>query len=133
MQYNGLVHGSQAIKPSFIEENGDSIYLRINIEQIEIADGSDVRKEWQYDETVLTRLEYQSILQGRLIGAEWTDALRTLERTRLYRDADDMISKYSTDAVNESKKQEWIDYKAAVRATQDAEGYPQTVVYPEQP
>lgn len=136
MRFNAAVHGTQPVKPSFVEENGDHVYLRTNIERVTVKsdrEGEEDRQEWQYDETVLNRTEYQSIIQGRLMSGEWTDALRTAERMQRYREADDMLSKYSTDAVDKTKYSAWKDYKAAVRATQDAAGYPQQVEYPDLP
>lgn len=136
MIYNAAVHGTQAVKPPFAEENGDRVYLRTDIVRVTVKsdrEGEEDREEWQYNETVLTRLEYQNILQGRLMSGEWTDALRTAERSQRYREADDMIAKYSTDSVDADMKQKWISYKAAVRATQDAAGYPKTVGYPDLP
>lgn len=136
MIYHATVHGTQSVKPPFAEENGDHVYLRMNIERVTVKgdrEGEEDRQEWRYNETVLTRLEYQNILQGRLMSGEWTDALRTAERSQRYREADDMIAKYSTDATDAAMKKKWIEYKAAVRATQDAAGYPTQVTYPDLP
>lgn len=136
MIYHAAVHGTQPVKPPFAEENGDHVYLRTNIERVTVKsdrEGEEDCQEWQYDETVLTRLEYQNVLQGRLMNGEWTDALRTAERSQRYREADDMLSKYSTDAADKAKYDAWKGYKAAVRATQDAAGYPQQVTYPDLP
>lgn len=133
MKTNKQVHGTQDRKPSFYEENGDTVYLRTNIARTTVKDDSGERAEWVYDEDVLSRTEFQSMQQGRLMDGEWDDALRRAERMLLYRNADDMISKYSTDAVDDAMKQKWIDYKAAVRATQNASGYPKTASYPEPP
>ena len=81
----------------------------------------------------MTVAEYDSVKVGRLIGMEWTDVLRGIERSGLYDYADMMIQKYSTDAADETMKQKWIQFKAGVRATQKQKTYPQTVSYPEMP
>lgn len=133
MKHNSQVHGTQSVKPPFIEENGDTVYIRTNITKTTVKDNDTERTEWVYDEDVLTRTEYQSLIQGRLMSGEWTDTLRAAERSRMYREADDMIAKYSTDASDDAMKQKWVEYKASIRATQNAAGYPKTVSYPEPP
>lgn len=78
--------------------------------------------------------EYELVQVGSLpADTVWDDTLRGIEREAMYDHADQMISKYSTDAADEKKRQKWIDYKAEVRATQKQKTYPQTVTYPEMP
>lgn len=78
--------------------------------------------------------EYELVQVGSLpADAVWDDVLRGIERSGMYDHADVMISKYSTDAADETMKQKWIDFKAAVRATQKQKTYPQTVKYPAMP
>lgn len=87
---------------------------------------------YTYDMYIMSENEYVDVQIGRFAGP-WTDLLRGVQRAYLYDEADKMVSKYSTDVSDDAKKQAWIAYKAGVRATQNAQGYPQTVSYPTKP
>lgn len=63
----------------------------------------------------------------------WDDGLRTFQRAMLYDNADKMVMKYMTDVSNDDMKMKWIAYKASVRATQYAAGYPAIAALPELP
>ena len=123
MQFNKNV--SSGVRQPDVETNGGLVYTRLNFVQTK-KDEQDV---WVYDEYVIPVDEYNDIQVGRWNG-EWDDTLRGIQREHLYNYADKMISKYSTDVFDEAKKQAWITYKASIRATQKAQGYPQNVVYP---
>ena len=124
---------SSGIKQPEIETNGGLIYVRSNYaSHIEKDEGGAERVVWTYDEYVLTANEYNDVRVGRFIG-EWSDALRSVQRESLYEQADRMLMKYSSDVQDSAKRQAWITYKAGVRATQNAPGYPQTVNYPAVP
>lgn len=117
------------------ERNAQHVYVRCNYRRVTVpdADGTE-RIEWQYDEYYMTDNEYENIRAGRLFGIDgWSDALRGVERSARYRIADDMIAKYSSDVPDDAKKALWVQYKHAVRETQNAQGYPQQVTYPEEP
>ena len=81
---------------------------------------------------IMSENEFVDVQIGRFAG-DWSDVLRGIQREYLYDHADKMVSKYSTDVADDTKKQAWITYKAGVRATQNAQGYPQTVTYPIMP
>ena len=116
------------------EHNFGSVYVRFNIQPYEETTDEQTYKGWVYDEWFMTEYEYQMVQQGQMpYGGAWDDALRSVERASLYRTADDMIAKYSTDVPDESKKQLWIQYKHAVRDTQTSPSYPTEVTYPMRP
>ena len=117
-----------------IEHNSDSVYVRYNFVKTEVpaTETEPARVVYTYDEIFMSEDEYNDIRVGRFSG-EWTDVLRSIERAYLYDFADKMIMKFSTDAEDEAKRKLWVDYKAAVRATQDLPGYPVNVTYPDLP
>lgn len=124
------------VRPPEVQFNADSVYIHTNIVKSEVPeeDGMPARTEYVYDEVLMPRAEYDNLLAGHLFGADaWTDALRMVERREKYRIADEMISKYTTDVADEKKTAEWVNYKAAVRATQSQKGYPESISYPEMP
>lgn len=89
---------------------------------------------YKYMLLIVPEADYENIRQGNLCGTtEWTDALRSIERSAFYDLADMYISKYSTDEADEEKKQAWIDFKAEVRLTTTASDYPASVTYPAPP
>ena len=109
----------------FVDKYG--VFIRSAMKELE--DGT-----WVCEEDYLPMHIYNAFVSGdpSVIG-EWSDGLRRLERERLYDHADRMVSKYSTDVPDEDKRSAWVAYKAAVRATQDAPGYPADVTYPDMP
>lgn len=134
MIINENVRGTQESRPLAVEQNGQTVYIRNNVERKSEKDEmGETVQFWEYDEIIMTLSEYDSVRAGRLIGMDWTDALRAVERSALYDHADTQISKYSTDASDAAMRQAWVDYKAGVRATQSAKGYPQSVSYPAMP
>ena len=86
---------------------------------------------YRYMLLIVPEHDYENIRQGNLCGTdEWTDPLRAIERSAMYDLADMNISKYSTDELDEDKKQAWIDFKAEVRLTTTSSTYPASVTYP---
>ena len=123
------------IKQPAEERNAQHVYIRCNYRKATVPeeDGGE-RIEWRYDEYYMTDNEYENIRAGRLFGIDgWSDALRAVERSARYRIADDMIAKYTSDVPDDAKRDMWVQYKHAVRETQNAPGYPQQVTYPEEP
>lgn len=113
-----------------VEHNNMDVYCRFDFASTTVDD----RTVWTFNEWFMSLSEYDSLRAGRLFGTEkWTDHLRSIERSALYDNADQHIMKYSTDVSDEKKLQAWIKYKAAVRATPTAAGYPEQVVYPAAP
>lgn len=115
---------------------GPTVTLVYSDERIieETDEEGTVQTLYQYTLRRFARGEYELVQAGSLpSGVEWDDALRGIERATLYDEADRMISKYGTDVPDKTLRQAWIAYKHAVRATQDAPGYPQTVEYPSRP
>jgi len=134
MQLRTYVHGSQATVPT-VEHNYGNVYVRFNIEPTSDTDpdGQTVTG-WVYDEWFMTEAEYQQVQQGIMPhGGHWDDALRSVERAYLYRTADDMLMKYSSDVIDVNMKSAWTSWKHSVRLTQEAPGYPLEVTYPAKP
>ena len=128
MQYRQNVQSG--VKPPAIEHNNMDVYCRFDFASTTVDDVT----VWTYNEWFMSLSEYDSLRAGRLFGTEqWTDDLRSIERSALYDVADQHIMKYTTDAVDGEKRQAWVDYKAEVRATQHAQGYPVNVTYPSAP
>lgn len=135
MQLRHNVHGGQ-IKVPTIEHNYGGVYVRFNVQPFSETDPvtGETFSGWVYDEWFMTEMEYQLIQQGIMpYGGEWDDALRSIERAYLYRTADDMLMKYSSDVIDVSMKSAWTSWKHAVRQTQEAPGYPLEVTYPAPP
>lgn len=128
----GVSSGMMPISP---EWNADQVYIRYNVSIRQVEDESEIRNEYVYDEIQMHINEYNNVRMGILPISEsaWTDQLRIIERSEIYRHADDMIMKYSTDVPDEDKRSAWIAYKAGVRSTQSSQGYPQEVTYPDRP
>ena len=114
-----------------VEHNSGSVYVRCNF--VKSTESTDDRTSdiWTYDEYFMSEDEYNDVQVGRF--SEWTDTLCSVRRAYLYRIADDHIAKYTTDVPDETKRNLWVNYKAAVRATQDQPGYPMDVTYPDFP
>ena len=118
-----------------VERNAQHVYVRWNHHTVQappMGEEEQPRTVWEHDEIYMTDNEYSQVQTG-LWNGEWNDALRSIERAALYDRADRMISKYGTDVPDDAKRTAWIGYKHAVRETQDAPGYPQTVTYPDEP
>lgn len=132
MQFRKDVHASVR-QPEF-EMNSNHIYIRANYRKsvIPATDDEPEQSIWTYDEYYMPENEYYAVCIGAFRGP-WDDILRGAEREYHYNYADKMIMKYTTDVPDETLRQAWVDYKHAVRATQDAQGYPQTVTYPDLP
>lgn len=62
-----IVHGGQPdIKPKEIMFNFDSVYLRRNIhkhEQNNVMGDGDVISDWEYEEAVITKDEYETFVR----------------------------------------------------------------------
>lgn len=141
MKYSTSVKGSQAVKPSDFETNGRRIYARANIEQYtEEMDGQTVMG-WTYDEVILSDGEYGAL---RELNTEWVTvwsaALRCAERRARYERIDPIVSSIrrkidlgiDTEA-NQEKLLTIQTYCKAVTDTQESEGFPLQVTYPDEP
>lgn len=103
-------------------------------------ENDDTVTVWNYMEIAFDAGEYELVRQGMLpSGASWTDELRRIERGALLSEADKYIQE-GEDHVLTQKDSEWTDYvkamreyKQAIRATVDDEGFPAAVEYPEMP
>ena len=137
---NGTVHGTQERKPKEIESNGNSVYIRSDIQRVSVErEGEDPMEVWQYQETVLSSAEYDQLSIGTWSGT-WTGPLRSVERTILHSaTTDDTMQAYRK--LRQGDKtidwQAWLDtldaYNVAIEQTKEQEGYPLKVEYPEYP
>lgn len=137
---NGTVQGTQAYKPNEIEHNGNSVYIRSDIQRVTVErEGEDPMEVWQYQETVLSSAEYDKLSIGAWSGT-WTEPLRSVERTILHSaTTDDTMQAYRK--LRQGDKtidwQAWLDqldaYNVAIEETKNQEGYPLRVTYPEYP
>ena len=141
MKYRAEVHGSQASKPADIESNGDVVYARANIIRVTVEDGDMTREEWQYEEVEMTSGEWSRMLAlDTSWVTSWSDAMRTAERRARYERMDPRVSSVRRRIdlgddveVNKAKLLAYQEYCAAVTATREQAGYPQEVVYPDEP
>lgn len=118
--------------PPMAHFNCSNYYYPYNIttETVTDAEGNESIL-YRYMLLIVPEHDYENIRQGNLCGTdEWTDPLRAIERSAMYDLADLNISKYSTDELDEKKKQAWIDFKAEVRLTTTSSTYPASVTYP---
>lgn len=123
---------TSSTNPPMAHFNHTNFYYPYNITSTPATEETPLT--FHYDLLIVPESDYENIRQGNLCGAsEWTDALRSIERSALYDLADMYISKYSTDEIDEDKKQAWIDFKAEVRLTTSSSEYPLEVIYPEPP
>lgn len=137
---NGTVHGTQERKPKEIERNGNSVYIRSDIQRVSVErEGEDLMEVWQYQETVLSTAEYDQLSIGAWSGT-WTGPLRSVERTILHSaTTDDTMEAYRK--LRQGDKtidwQAWLDtldaYNVAIEETKNQGGYPLKVEYPEYP
>ena len=137
---NGTVQGTQSRKPNEIERNGNSVYIRSDIQRVSVErEGEDPMEVWQYQETVLSSAEYDQLSIGTWSGT-WTEPLRSVERTILHSaTTDDTMQAYRK--LRQGDKtidwQAWLDtldaYNVAIEKTKEQEGYPLKVEYPEYP
>lgn len=137
---NGTVQGTQAYKPKEIERNGNSVYIRSDIQSVTVErEGEDPMEVWQYQETVLSSAEYDQLSIGAWSGT-WTEPLRSVERTILHSaTTDDTMQAYRK--LRQGDKtidwQAWLDtldaYNVAIEETKNQESYPLTVSYPPYP
>lgn len=144
MKFNGTVRGTQAVKPSNVEINGNTVYIRGNIQPFEEKDGRDnVTKGWVYSEVILTPSEYD---QAKALALDipddmWDDGLQTMFRTIRYErldGAEQSAQRNIRNGVDVERNEVTLkaidEYKMAVRATKDAPGYPNNVpVWPAEP
>lgn len=140
MKNNSTVQGTQERKPKEIERNGNSIYIRSDIQRVTVErEGEEPMEVWQYQETVLESAEYDALSVGAWSGA-WTEPLRSVERYILHSaTTDDTMQAYRK--LRQGDKtidwQAWLDqldaYNVAIEETQKQETYPESVVYPEYP
>lgn len=141
MIYRASVHGTQAGKPADIESNGDAVYARAGITRITVEDGDTTREEWVYSEVQISAGEWSRLLQlDTSWVAEWTDAMRVAERRARYERMDPRVSSIRRRIdlgqdveENQAKLLTLQTYCAGVTATRTQAGYPQEVVYPEEP
>ena len=137
---NGTVQGTQAYKPKEIERNGNSVYIRSDIQRVNVKqEGMEPMEVWQYQETVLESAEYDALSVGAWSGA-WTEPLRSVERTILHSaTTDDTMQAYRKLRQGDQTIdwQAWLDaldaYNVAIEKTKEQEGYPLKVTYPEYP
>lgn len=141
MRYRESVRGSQTSRPADIESNGDSVYARSNIQRVTMEDEGEQRAEWQYEEVEMTVSEYSRLaaLDASWV-TEWCDAMRVAERRARYERMDPKVSSLrrkidlGIDAeACRTKLMEIQTYCNAVTETRTQAGYPQEVVYPEEP
>ena len=132
MEYRENV--TSGVRQAEIEHNGTHVYVRWDFVKSVVPATAEEPEHtiWTYKEYYMHETEYYAVCNGSFEG-RWDDALRSVEREHLYDRADKMIMKYSTDVPDEAMRQKWVQYKAGVRGTQTAAGYPQTVAYPEMP
>ena len=133
-----IVIGTQKRMPSEIEFNNDSVYIRRDIQKVQAPDAeADSRVNFQYEETVFTREEYESIIAGVLPGTmtEWTDVARWVERRAMLDDVDRLISEAESEGLDAQDSNGRVDalmqVKAEIRATKSQSGYPWVVEYPD--
>ena len=113
------------------EHNYGHVYVRFNITQTEVTIDGRTYNEFVYDEYFMTEYEYQQIQQGHVpMGLPWTEPLRSIEREFLYVECEKYISKYSQDAIDETKRDQWIETKRQIRASVSQQDYPAKVIYP---
>lgn len=140
MKNNGTVQGTQAYKPKEIERNGGYVYIRSDIQRVTVQrDERESMEVWQYQETVLSSAEYDTLSVGAWSGS-WTEPLRSVERYILHSaTTDDTMQAYRK--MRQGDKvidwQAWLDqldaYNVAIEGTKNQEGYPLKVTYPEYP
>ena len=109
-------------------------------------DDKDVERTlYTYRELRFPHGEYELVLAGTLPPGvdEWTADLRRIQRSALLDQADKLIAE-ANDNISYSDDQAVVDaweayrtavraYKMQVRATVEAEGFPQAVSYPDLP
>lgn len=139
------VIGTMPNRPLTQESNGSSVYGRRNIRREEIEDKERGEKSlvWIYDECILSRDEYESVISGRLPGSieTWTPFLRWFERAAILNSADALIAEANNrielddDPQGKYKayKTALLQYKDAVRATVDSPAFPDVAEYPDLP
>ena len=144
MKFNGTVRGTQSVKPSNVEINVNTVYIRGNIQPFEEKDETDnTTKGWVYSEVILNPAEYD---QAKVLALDvpddmWDDGLQTMFRSIRYErldGAEQSAQRNIRNGVDVEKNEailKTIDvYKMAVRATKDALGYPNNVpVWPAEP
>ncbi len=143
MIQHGTVRGTQPVKPANIEINADAVYIRGSV--VRKSETIDDRTEeyWEYVEDVLSRTEYEAMQASApnvgIADDAWDDGLQTMVRTILYERTDGDRAKLERkirlgiDVEENTAMLKKLDqYCDAVRATKEAEGYPNNVpVFPE--
>lgn len=140
MRDNGTVQGTQSRKPKEIERNGNQVYIRSDIQRVSVErEGEDPMEVWQYQETVLSTVEYDVLSVGAWSGV-WTEPLRSVERYALHSATTDDTMQALRKLREDDKTYDWqgqldkLDaYNKAIEDTKTQPGYPQTVEYPEYP
>ena len=124
---------SDVMQPQ-VEHNCGHVYFRWDFKEIiePATEESEERTIYQYKEYYMTNEEYETIRLGKFTGTH-TEGTRMMERSYLYDVADQHIMKYTTDSLDPSKSNSWIEYKRQVRATPSLPSYPQEVTYPTKP
>lgn len=143
MKYNGIVRGTQAVKPACIEINHNAVYIRGDITRKSETREDREEQYWEYTENVLDKTEYEAIRASAphsgIPDDAWNDGLQTMMRTILYERTDgdrakaERAVRLGIDTEANTAKIAAIDaYCKAVMDTKDAKGYPTNVpVYPE--
>lgn len=143
MRFNGRIRGTQDVKPSNVEVNGKTVYVRGSITPFEEQDDDRTTRGWEYTEVILTPTEYDQAkaLALTIPDDRWDDGLQTMFRTIRYERLDGAEQSAQRNIrngvdveANEATLKAIDAYKLAVRATKDAAGYPNNVpVWPAEP
>ena len=143
MKFNGIVRGTQAVKPACIEINGDTVYIRGDISRKSEQRDDRAEEFWEYTENVLTGTEFGAIRasapHSSIPDDAWNDGLQTMMRTILYEKTDGDRAKAERNIrlgidveVNTAKRDAIDAYCRKVELTKTASGYPKNIpVYPE--
>lgn len=85
-----LIQGSQSTKPTEVDTHSSptTVYLRRNIEQIEVEDEMGKTTMWQYEEREMTKEEYSQYL----IVQESTEAITSFQEQTV-------IDKYTEELI----------------------------------
>lgn len=149
MKYRTRVRGTQASKPEDFQKTTYCIYARANIKRIEEEANGDETGfiGWEYEEVEMSLAEYDALLDlhtGHF--SNWTSALRCAERRARYERMDPKVHSLERqmrvlNAQGDSEEYAEVEarllkihrYCIAVTDTQNQEGFPERVVYPDEP
>lgn len=142
MRYVTDVKGSQKTMPEDFEVNGARVYARAGIQEYsEASDTGETIKGWTYEEVVLTAAEYDALKALNTDWVKvWSSALRCAERRARYERMDPKVSSLRRKIdlgidveENQARLLAIQEYCKAVTDTQESEGYPSKVTYPDEP